>query len=491
MMKTEDKYVEAGIPALLWLYPEIARLAPPGAAGTLAQRLGALARDLEPGASILAVDGGDVEREILFLDRGGAMRAVELLDSAPHARWILPLPGGAAAPEAVARALTAVREHPALFRAGGLVPYFVASAPGETREPVETRLLPAWSAILPGDAYPPAVRGALRELVRTLHPLRYPNFLALENYALLGADMPGDAQARRWTAPAVRRKPSKKRALIIAVEGTDGSGKSTHVEALRQWIESRGLSVRVEKIYRHGVFHDTVTRLTTLCAGDKNMHLWRLERIAKLFDSVKLFYSDIEGELSSTDVLIFDRYVQTHYAAAIGRYHYDPYGRELMSVFPAADRLFLLDAPVSQALDRIAERDELTVDENPYMIERYRHAFAGLADREGMLVLDATRAFEENRDRIRSEVGRLLPKRAEEKPAAVHHGAAPTGEPLATPPASESAGGGASAEASIEPAATGEPVDAAPSTLDERSAAPTTVAQDHAADGSAAQERPE
>ena len=58
----------------------------------------------------------------------------------------------------------------------------------------------------------------------------------------------------------------KDRPLVIGVCGADGSGKSSHVAALKEHLASLGLKVCVHKIYRHGVFHDTVTDLTRQCA---------------------------------------------------------------------------------------------------------------------------------------------------------------------------------------------------------------------------------
>jgi thymidylate kinase len=109
-------------------------------------------------------------------------------------------------------------------------------------------------------------------------------------------------------------------------------------------------------------------------------------------------------------VIIFDRYTYTHYAAGVGRYHHDPFAREMLSVFPADDRTYLLDVPTDEALRRIGTREEKTVDENPYMLARYRHALRDLAERNDFLVLDARAPFEENRKRIRDDVENLLEK---------------------------------------------------------------------------------
>jgi len=233
-------------------------------------------------------------------------------------------------------------------------------------------------------------------------------FMAFENHALAGVDLFLEGLMGRFESKPAGTVRKKGRPLIIGVCGIDGSGKSSHVESLETFLAARGLKVKRHKIYRHGVFHETVTDLTRQCDEGQNLHLWRIQRVVKAFDSVKYFYSSVEGDLDDCDVLLFDRYVYTHFAAGAGRYHHDPFSRELLSVFPPADRIYLLDVPTEKALARIGEREEKTVDENPYMLSRFRHALLDLGGLNNFMVLDTRRPFEENRKRILEDAGRLV-----------------------------------------------------------------------------------
>src|SRR5690606_15905992 len=98
-------------------------------------------------------------------------------------------------------------------------------------------------------------------------------------------------------------------------------------------------------------------------------------------------------------------------AAARGRYHHDPYGVEWLRVLPPADVGFVLDLPEDEALSRIGARSARTVDENPYMLSRYRAVLLDLARAEGYEVLDARADFERNRALIADAVLRCLPER--------------------------------------------------------------------------------
>jgi dTMP kinase len=357
--------------ALTWLHPELHAL--PATPLELAER--------HPGAATLLVRREDV-------------RALPLAPRpAPDGIWLLPL----RTPADPARALASVAGHEAAFRAAPPIPFFAGgSVTGERT----TRLAPCWRGLLPGDPYPESVRDPARELVRTLFPGRALLFRTLEHYALAGIDL----AARREQCS----EPTASGARVVVIEGIDGAGKSTHIAALREHLQRSGLACGQLKIFRHGVFHDTVTELARRCAGERDLHLWALERMIKAGDSLKYFHSEVAPALERCDVALFDRYVTTHDAAATGRLHHDPFTRELLSVYPAPDRVYLLDLPAEAALERLGTRDARTIDENPFMLERYRRRLLALAERQDFVVLDARRAFGENQAAIRADLDRVL-----------------------------------------------------------------------------------
>jgi len=302
-------------------------------------------------------------------------------------------------------ALARVAADPVPLRDAGLVPYFV-SALGGGGATALGRVPLSWWGLVAGDDPAPALRDAYHTLLQGLYPERYLRFLGWESLALAGCDLYADAlrDALRPPPPA-RARPAP---LLVGVCGIDGAGKSSHVAALAAHLRERGLRVQVHKIYRHGVFHDTVTDLVRACAGDRHLHLWRVERMAKVFDSVKYWFTRLEPELASCDVVLFDRYVPTHLAAGAGRCHFDPGSTELLEPYPPADLLVLLDLPVAAALERLGERGARTMDENPYMLGRFAALLRALAEDGGMHVLDARAPFETNQARLRELVGACL-----------------------------------------------------------------------------------
>lgn len=361
--------------ALAWLHPELGRLpAPPFALGD--------ARLRTPG--------------LLQAWNGAALRALTSeRETRPGELVLWPLGSG----EEVASALRRVRAE-GRGSAFAPIPYFTGEDAGGERS---TRLLQLYRGLLPGDSYPKRVRDDLRELVRRLHPSRALLFRALEHFALAGIELGAPPLA---LDPAPESAPT--RAAIVAIEGIDGAGKSSHLAALGEHLAALGRRVERLKIFRHGVFHRTVTDLVRACHGERELHLWRLERLFKLGDSLKYFHAAVEPALGRADVLLFDRYVSTHVAAATGRLFDDAGARELLAVYPRAERVYLLDLPVEEALARLGTRGERTIDENRFMLERYRRRLLVQARQEGFVVLDARRPFAVNQTEMRADLARFL-----------------------------------------------------------------------------------
>ena len=318
---------------------------------------------------------------------------------------LLPLAGGAGAERAAAR----LRAGPA----GGSpapIPFFMALE--RAGDGASTRLSESWRGLLPGDRYTPATRAALHELIGRLHPARLALFRALEHFALAGFDLEAEARAGRFAEPSSTAPPARgarcARPRVVVVEGIDGAGKSTHVAALGAHLARRGVAAAAFKIFRHGVFHDTITDVTRRTAGERSLHLWRLQRMVKAYDSAKLLRSELAGRLAGLRVALFDRYLSTHLAAGTGGLHHDPYTLEILAGYPPADRTYLLDLGAGEALARILARGPLTVDENPYMLDRYRRRLLALARRGPFVVLDGTRPFEENQAAMQADLDLLL-----------------------------------------------------------------------------------
>ena len=268
----------------------------------------------------------------------------------------------------------------------------------------------SWWGLLPAGDLSAAQRRAWHRLLARRAPGARLRALALENLALAGIDVYAESLDRDPTSvPAAA--DSATQAAVIAVCGVDGAGKSSHLDALEQRLSARGLRVARLKIYRHGVFHRTVTDLNRGCVGERHLHRWPLQRVAKLHDSAEYLEQVVRPAMAQADVLLFDRYLPTHEALAAARYGWDPWCAETLAGYPAADLTLFLDLPTSVALERLGGREARTVDENPTMMGLFARALRERAAADGWVVADSRRPFEANRDHFGAAVDAILSER--------------------------------------------------------------------------------
>ena len=411
---------------LVWLFPELASLArAPNPADVFGDEWIELARRRKESGPVVIEAGPRGDRLVQFLrQRTREPIERELDDRSLEAVMTRAANGSTSLPSHplwpidptdaernLERALTAAASLPP--SAPRPIPYFRTDHPADERRAIHTRLFPTWFGLLPGDHYPDAVRSRWHELLKRLWPDRFWRFLAFENAALAGFDLYDDVLRGRARRPAIGTRQSDSSVPLIAIDGIDGSGKSSHVAALRDHLAAKGRRVAVHKLFRHGLFHATVTDLVAQCAGGERLHLWPLQRVIKAFDSLKHWSATVAPALASgsCDIALFDRWTPTHLAEAIGRTHHDPWSRELLEALPRPDLIALLDLPAELALERIGDRGTKTVDENRYMLGRWREALLSLARREGWLVLDARAPFAENQAKLRVAADAALERR--------------------------------------------------------------------------------
>jgi dTMP kinase len=180
-----------------------------------------------------------------------------------------------------------------------------------------------------------------------------------------------------WDRP-VNLGPVTETGLLVVVEGTDGSGKSTLVEAIVAELQRRGVpasatlqptpSLRATEIFQLGLHNDASPdeyRALYLCTiGDRLYHRNTV----------------LAPRLAAGEVVVCDRYVFTTLANLLSRGHeFEAWMREVCVYLPRPHLALWADAPPDLAIERVRARphERRTLNE-PYIRGLY-DAYAALA----------------------------------------------------------------------------------------------------------------
>jgi thymidylate kinase len=190
------------------------------------------------------------------------------------------------------------------------------------------------------------------------------------------------------------------RPLLISFSGLDGSGKSTQIANLREFLHSRGLTtnllafwddVVVLSRYREGFVHTVYGSEKGIGAPDrpvnrrdKNVRKWYLS-IARhglyLLDAIHLIRVIARARLSGSDVVIMDRYIYDELAnLPLSNWLTRCFVRMVAAFVPRPDVAYILDADPEAAR---ARKPEYPVD----FMRLCRSAYMNLAQMLGYMTV--------------------------------------------------------------------------------------------------------
>ncbi len=136
--------------------------------------------------------------------------------------------------------------------------------------------------------------------------------------------------------------------LLIVIEGTDGSGKSTQIERLKRWIEDQSYGVMVSEWKTSKFIADAIND-----AKERNLLNATTFSLLYAADFADRLENIILPALKAGFVVILDRYVYTAYARDVVRGHDINWLKNLYEYAPEPDMVFYLDVPVEILLKRI------------------------------------------------------------------------------------------------------------------------------------------
>lgn len=205
--------------------------------------------------------------------------------------------------------------------------------------------------------------------------------------------------------------------LLIVIEGTDGSGKSTQIQMLKRWIEDQSYGAMVSEWKTSRFIADAIDD-----AKDRNLLNATTFSLLYAADFADRLETTILPALKAGFVVLLDRYTYTAYARDVVRGHNLQWLQNLYGYAPEPDLVFYLDVPVDILMKRIIGTTGLDYWESGRDIglstdfyksfEIYQgkclDEYHKMIDKYNFISIDGTLAPEEIHQKIIFDVQRLL-----------------------------------------------------------------------------------
>lgn len=208
---------------------------------------------------------------------------------------------------------------------------------------------------------------------------------------------------------------------LFVVEGTDGSGKSTQLSLLHQWLKAEGYPVFFSEWNSSSLVRETTKRA-------KKRHLFTPATFSLLHatDFADRTERDIIPPLKAGAIVLADRYIYTAFARDVARGCDRAWVREVYRFAVKPDVSFFFRAPLNVAVDRImsgrpdfkyyeAGLDMGWADNAEESFEVFQgkilEEYDRMVDEFGLTLIDATRSIETQQREMRRIIGAQLKKR--------------------------------------------------------------------------------
>ncbi len=148
--------------------------------------------------------------------------------------------------------------------------------------------------------------------------------------------------------------PATLRGKLIVIEGSDGSGRTTHINLLRDWLERSGYATEEVGLKRSTLVSE---ELETAKQGNT------LGPITQTLFYATDFADQLENKiipaLRSSFIVLADRYIYTMMARAIVRRLDPEWVRQVYSIALIPDAVFYLEVPPRVLAERIYRKGGL------------------------------------------------------------------------------------------------------------------------------------
>lgn len=207
--------------------------------------------------------------------------------------------------------------------------------------------------------------------------------------------------------------------LLICVEGIDGSGKSTQIELLHNWLKSKGIDTILTQWNSSELIANTTKK-----AKKKNLLSGRTFSLLHAVDFADRQERTIKPALKAGFVVLADRYVYTAFARDVAREVDPDWVRNMYGFAIKPDLTFYFDVSSKESLERICSNRQpkfyeagmdMKLSNNPYKSyvlfqNRILEQYKDMVDEFGLIQIDAMESIHAKQKFIRQKVCDLLNK---------------------------------------------------------------------------------
>jgi dTMP kinase len=205
--------------------------------------------------------------------------------------------------------------------------------------------------------------------------------------------------------------------LLIVIEGTDGSGKSTQLGLLKEYLEKQSYGVMVSEWKTSKLIADVIDD-----AKDRNLLNATTFSLIYAADFADRLENQIIPALKAGFVVLLDRYTYTAFTRDVVRGQDLEWVKKLYDYAPKPDLVFYLDMPVGVLLKRIIGTTGLDYYESGCdmgfstdfykSFEIYQNKclaqYNAMADDYGFIKIDGTKSIRDIHKIMQKNVQKLL-----------------------------------------------------------------------------------